>query len=367
MSNYQIIGLLFALVGLISGGILAWEGNRKQTLHLERLPLTQWMILISRILLGVLFFYSGFVKANDYIGFGYKLEEYFYTFAEQMPWMAGFWEFWEPLSAPLAWFISVFEMALAVAILVGWRMNLTAWLSLLMMVFFTILTAYSAITGSVQDCGCFGDALKITPWESFSKDIILTIVLIPLFLVRKTVKPWPDGRIAGMITAAAFVGSGLFSWWCHEHLPMVDYRAYKVGVDVQVCTEVVPPGEDFPKCKDFYPAFMGEEQPAIYAGRKMWILAYDLPHADEDALAAIPELAERYRAQGIEPILLTSTTPKDTEEILRTHGIDLPVGFGDGTALKTIIRSNPGYVLLQDGVIEGKWHHNDAPTLEDLP
>ena len=92
--------------------------------------------------------------------------------------MAGF-------AKPLAWFISVFEMALGVAVILGWRMNLTIWLSMIMMIFFTILTGYSHYTGAVADCGCFGDALKIEPWESFVKDIILTGMLIPVFLVRK--------------------------------------------------------------------------------------------------------------------------------------------------------------------------------------
>ncbi len=366
MDMYQLIGLLYALVAVIALGLLAWEWSKTRSLDLARLPLTNRMVLLARLLIGGLFLYSGFVKANDYLGFGYKLEEYFLTFAKDWPWSAWFWEFWEPLSAPLAWFISVFEIALAVAILVGWRMNLTAWLSLLMMIFFTLLTAYSAITGAVTDCGCFGDALKIDPWESFTKDIILTALLLPLFFVRKSVKPWPTNAIAGVATGLTFLVSGMYGYWCHEHLPLIDYRAYKNGVDLAVCTTDVPPGEDFPKCKDWGPGFMEEYEPDLFDGKKMMIVAYDLTHADPDALTDLASRSEAYREAGVEVVMLTSTLPDETRRIADEFGLGFPIGFMDGTALKTIVRSNPGYVLLQNGVIRDKWHHNDSPATEEV-
>ncbi|MDP5168967.1 MAG: DoxX family membrane protein [Bacteroidia bacterium] len=363
---YQIIGLSYAVVAAITLGVLGWEWSKSKSFDLANLPLTGNLVLLSRILIGALFFYSGFVKANDYIGFGYKLEEYFLTFASAWPWTAWFWNFWEPLAAPLAWFISVFEIALAVAIIVGWRMNLTAWLSMLMMVFFTVLTGYSAVTGSVTDCGCFGDALKIEPWESFVKDIILTSMLLPLFLVRKSVKPFPGARIAGILTAASFVIAGGYSYWCHEHLPAIDYRAYKVGVDLDVCTSEIPAGADFPKCKDWGPGFMGDYEPDFFSGTKMMIVAYDLKKSSDDGLSALPGLAQGYHGAGVETVMLTSSLPDATAAVVEKYHLPFTVGFMDGTALKTIVRSNPGYVLLENGIIKGKWHYNDAPDAAEV-
>lgn len=366
MDIYQVIGLLYAVVASISIGVLGWEWSKSKSFSLEKLPLSNKLILLSRLLIGGLFIYSGFVKANDYIGFGYKLEEYFMTFAKDWAWTSWFWEFWEPIAPQLAWFISVFEIALGVALIVGWRMNLTMWLSLLMMIFFTILTAYSAITGAVTDCGCFGDALKIEPSESFIKDIILTVMLLPLFFVRKSIKPVPSAKVAGALTVATFVLSGFYGFWCHEHLPAVDYRAYKPGVDLAVCTETIPDGEDFPKCKDWGVGFMGDYEPNMFEGTKMMVVAYDLGKSDEDALKAVSELATGYNSIGVEPIMLTSSLPDQTAEIASKSNLNLLIGFMDGTALKTIVRSNPGYVLLKEGVIIAKWHHNDAPLAEDL-
>ncbi len=363
---YQIIGLLYAVVAAIAVGLLGWEWSRARSFDLRDLPLTDKMVMLTRLLIGGLFLYSGFVKANDYIGFGYKLEEYFMTFAKEWPWTAWFWEFWEPLSAPLAWFISVFEMALAVAIIVGWRMNLTAWLSMLMMIFFTVLTGYSAVTGSVTDCGCFGDALKIEPFESFIKDIILTTMLLPLFLVRKSVKPIPSHGAATLLTAITFVLSGAYSFWCHEHLPVVDYRAYKVGVDLALCTTVIPDDADFPKCKDWGPGFLGDTEPDLFDGTVMMVVAYDLNKADPSGLQALSELSSSYTASGVKPVMLTATLPDQTSQVAEEYRLDFPIGFMDGTALKTIVRSNPGYVLMKDGVIMAKWHHNDVPDADEV-
>lgn len=366
MEFYQIVGLVFAVVAVISAGVLGWEWKTTNSLSVEKLPLSNKLILLSRLMIGGLFIYSGFVKANDYIGFGYKLEEYFMTFAKDWEWSAWFWNVWEPIAPELAWFISVFEIALGVAVMVGFMMNLTTWLSLLMMGFFTILTAYSAVTGAVTDCGCFGDALKIEPFESFIKDVILTVMLLPLFFVRKSIRPVPSGKIAGALTAGAFLLSGIYGYWCHEHLPAVDYRAYKVGVNLAYCTETIPPGEDFPKCKDWGPGFMGDYEPDFFSGTKMMVVAYDLDKADAEGMSALQSLAKRYERTGAEPVLLTASLTDAATQAAETYGLELLIGFMDGTALKTIVRSNPGYVLLDEGVIKGKWHHHDAPDSDEV-
>src|SRR6218665_838406 len=135
---------------------------------------------IARILVGLLFMYSGLIKANDTIGFAYKLEEYFEVFGT---------DFLVPAAVPLAMFICVFEVLLGFALLIGARLKLTLWLSMLMIIFFTFLTFYSAYFDKVNSCGCFGDAIKLTPWQSFSKDLILLVLLIIIIIGRQYVNP----------------------------------------------------------------------------------------------------------------------------------------------------------------------------------
>lgn len=132
----------------------------------------KYIVTLCRILVGVLFIISGFIKANDTLGFSYKLDEYFLVF--NMSFMSAF-------SVALAQFICVAEIVLGVATLVGWRMNLVTWLLMLMIVFFTFLTFYSAYFNVVKDCGCFGDALKLTPWQSFGKDVVLLVLILVIF------------------------------------------------------------------------------------------------------------------------------------------------------------------------------------------
>lgn len=369
MTSYQWIGLVFALVGVATSAVLAIEASRRKTLDLDHLPLSTVLITLTRVMVGVLFVYSGFVKANDYLGFAYKLEEYFYVFGEHFPPLRGFFHFFIPAAGGLAWFISVFEVALAIAILLGWRMNLTAWLSLLMMIFFTVLTGYSHFTGAVTDCGCFGDALPLKPWESFVKDLILMTMFIPLFLVRRSVRAFPQDRLAGIVTGLSFVLAGGYSWYCHNHLPRIDYRAYKVGVDLTVCTTEIGP-EGYPPCKDWYPDFTPEEFPAgdpgIFDGQVLLIVTYDLDQAPPEAARLSGELAGKLEDTSLKIIGATSSGDDALAAYRTNYGVKYPFCFMDETVLKTVIRSHPGYVLMEEGVILRKWHYNDTPTREEI-
>ncbi|MES2630059.1 MAG: DoxX family protein, partial [Bacteroidota bacterium] len=138
------------------------------------------LVTISRILVGSLFIVSGLVKANDTLGFSYKLIEYFEPGVLDMTWLI-------PFALPLAIFICVVEVVLGVATLLGGKMKLTAWSLLLMIVFFTFLTWYSAYFQKVLECGCFGDAIKLTPWESFSKDVVLLVFIVIIFIKRNAI------------------------------------------------------------------------------------------------------------------------------------------------------------------------------------
>lgn len=356
MSTYQLIGISYAAVGVLALFIGIWEGNSKKTWSLVALPLTRLSTWIIRLLVGGLFIYSGFIKANDYTGFAYKLEEYFTVFGT---------EFFVPLAFPLAWFISVFEIALGVALIVGYRFQLVLWLTTLMMIFFTFLTGYSHVTGAVTDCGCFGDALKIEPWESFTKDIILTFMLIPLWLVRKSIRPIPNDRVAGGLTLASFLLFGIFAYYCRIHLPMIDYRAYKVGVDMRECTTQIGP-DGLPPCKDWDFSFLEEPSFELFQGNTLMMVQYDLPHAPDKALEESAQLAQDLSNSSVQIVALTASGSTVIKEKKSQFGLTYPFALMDQTVLKTIIRSNPGYVLVQEGTIMGKWHYNDIPSPEEI-
>ena len=377
-----IVLIIAGLIDLFASGIIGKKALQKLGRSTEtNRPITHALVWAIRIYVAVLFIYSGFVKANDYIGFSYKLEEYFQVFAEYLPFMAGFWKFWEGLSEPLAWFISVFEIALAVAILLGWRMRITAWLTVLMMVFFTILTGFSAITGEVTDCGCFGDALKLKPYMSFTKDLIYLVILTPLFLLRNQIKPFPNAASSLAVVLLVFLGSGIYGWYCHENLPVVDYRAYKVGTDLGLCT-TVPGDEGIPKCKDWdeivYKDFIANERAATdtnfvmpapldpFEGDVLLVVAYKMEKAPEEALKQSGDLARALQGAGVNTLLMTSTGPSIVEGILKANNMEYPVSFRDATMLKTTVRANPGYILLKNGTVVAKWHHNNIPDVTEI-
>jgi uncharacterized membrane protein YphA (DoxX/SURF4 family) len=136
----------------------------------------------SRFFVGTLFIFSGLIKLNDPIGTQIKMEEYFEVFTEDF---GSFFHYFIPWSLEIGMIMILLELAIGVAILIYWRMNLTTWTLLLLMIFFTFLTGYSAILEKVTDCGCFGDAIKLTPWESFIKDLVLMVFVLHLFWYRK--------------------------------------------------------------------------------------------------------------------------------------------------------------------------------------
>src|SRR3954466_4402980 len=146
-----------------------------------------WLTQAARILVGGLFIFSGFIKANDPLGFSYKLKEYFEVF--QADTGMAFFEYFAHVALPLAIIICASEIVLGVMLLIGYRRDLTLGLLFAQIAFFTFLTFYSACYNKVTHCGCFGDFLKLQPWESFWKDVALMILITILFAGRVNIRP----------------------------------------------------------------------------------------------------------------------------------------------------------------------------------
>jgi uncharacterized membrane protein YphA (DoxX/SURF4 family) len=354
----------------------------------------------SRFFVGGLFIFSGLIKLNDPIGTQIKMEEYFEVFAQDF---GSFFSAFIPWSLEIGMIMIVLELALGVAILLYYRMNLTTWILLLLMVFFTFLTGYSAILNKVTDCGCFGDAIKLTPWQSFWKDIILMVFVLHLFWHRRRFVPVLRSREGHFAVGAAVVLCTFLGIRAINHLPFIDFRAYKVGNNIP--HEMQPPvaaigeyvfkkdgkeiksekylqpdqGYEYvsyrivnedkikPKITDY--AVMDVDGNDItgntFTGPKLIIVMVDVEKASTKNIADIRQLTKDLEHQ-VDAYILTSSSAYTTDRFRHENQLGVPFYFADATVLKTIIRSNPGICLWKDGTVLGNWHHNDTPAASEV-
>src|ERR1700722_7367720 len=175
-------------------------------------------ISVVRTVVGILFIFSGLVKADDPLGLSYKMQEFFEVWNIH---------FLDHLTLAFSILMIVFEIVAGVAVLVGWRMRLFSWLLLLLMIFFTFLTGYAYLSGKVRECGCFGDCIPLTAGESFVKDLVLLALVLFLFAMRNRIKPlWPSFVSAAVLVAATFL-SFIFQGYVLKHLPVAECLPYK--------------------------------------------------------------------------------------------------------------------------------------------
>ena len=194
-------------------------------------------INIIRVFVGLLFIFSGLVKANDPLGTAYKMEEYFEVWNTDLATSSFFlkdalinlFHFFNEHTLFLSVTMNAFEIIAGAALLFGWRMKLFSWLLLLLMIFFTILTGYTYKTGKPTNCGCFGDCIKITPEFSFYKDILLSALILILLYARKHIKPLFTSRLnTGLLFLVTIFSFGL-QWYALRYLPPVDCLPFKRG------------------------------------------------------------------------------------------------------------------------------------------
>src|SRR5690606_3033046 len=185
----------------------------------------KYIIWIARIIVGLLFIISGLIKLNDPMGFSFKLEEYFSSGVLDLPFLMH-------MALGISIVVVIVEVLLGVLLLLGFKPKFTLWSLLLMIVFFTFLTFYSAYFNKVTDCGCFGDAVKLTPWESFTKDIVLLVLILILFRGRGHIHPLFPPRTNWIVTGLALVACIWFADHVLRHLPSVDFRPYKIGANI---------------------------------------------------------------------------------------------------------------------------------------
>src|SRR5579872_4887870 len=190
------------------------------------------LIAIARILVGILFIFSGLVKADDPLGLSYKMQEFFEA-----------WNFhwFDHVTLAFSMLMIVFEIVAGVALLLGWRIRVFSWLLLLLIIFFTFLTGYAYLSGKVRECGCFGDCIPLTAGQSFSKDLLLLVLILFLFAVRDRILPVLPKTGSAAVLILTTILSFAFQWYVLVHLPAVDCLPYKAGNNIPEKMKA-PPG-----------------------------------------------------------------------------------------------------------------------------
>ncbi len=357
---------------------------------------------ISRIIIGVTFIFSGFVKGIDPLGSAYKFSDYF---------MAAHLPQWPELALVLSFLLSGAEFLIGMAMITGTYMVFTSWVALFFMVFFTILTLILAIFNPVSDCGCFGDAIKLTNWETFYKNVFFLILVVFIFIYRNKVKFNYNKFFEPAVIAISIICFYGISFYSYKHLPIIDFMPYSRGSNI-IEKMTIPPGAPTDEYQtqliyknkntgelktfgmDNYPwqdtlnwqwvdtrsvlIKKGYTPPihdfsissidgqnitdSILSSNKFVYLAiaYNLKKADKTALKKLDTLA-MYCASSTDKVFyaVTASTVGDIHSVSSELHLLYPFYVADETMLKTVIRANPGLLLLYKGTIIGKWHFND--------
>jgi uncharacterized membrane protein YphA (DoxX/SURF4 family) len=355
----------------------------------------------SRFFVGGLFIFSGLIKLNDPIGTEIKLEEYFEVFGQDF---GSFFLVFKPFALEIGMFLIVLEVVLGVAVLIFYRMQTTSAVLLGLIIFFTFLTFYSAYFNKVTDCGCFGDAIKLTPWESFIKDIVLLVFILHLFWHRKkyrSVLYTKEGHAVVAATTIVCIALGIYAV---QHLPFLDFRAYRIGNNIP--QQMQPPeqpifeyvfqkkdgeqitsdkyltdtltykyisvkqvNEEMTKAKITDYAVSSPEGEDVtqntFEGSKLLFIIYDVSKASSKNIDKIRQLIESLEGK-VEMMALTASGSSEFDAFRHEHQLAIPYYFADATVLKTIVRSNPGVTLWINGTVKGMWHHNDAPDADEV-
>jgi len=363
------------------------------------------LVWAARIIVGVLFVFSGLVKAIDPLGLTYKMQEFFEVWAADgyftpvMNWLNGH-----------AFLFSIImitaEVALGVALLVGWRKKLTLRLLLLLMLLFTFLTSYVLFSGKIRSCGCFGDCIPLTPIQTFTKDIILLLLIIFLLLKQKYIEPIFRDAMPLVAVLGSIIGVLFLQNYVIEHLPTTDCLPYKKGNDIlalrQIPADAVPDKFSYSfvyqkegvkkefrtdslpdsswtfaerketlsskgynnvaKINDFILSdSTGGDSTEVILNKPSYYLFFvkEMTGDSDKWLSSFSDVAKLAKQQKL-PIYLVTSDPKKVDQFFnKLHSFNLPVFTCDATAIKTAARANPTMFLMKGPVVQEKYSWAD--------
>ena len=367
---------------------------------------------ISRTLLGLVFIFSGVVKAIDPLGTVYKIEDYLKAFG-------GFFNELLPMAELAAWALIILELLLGVCMVLNIRTQWTSWLALLFYLVMTPLTLYIALTNPVSDCGCFGDAIVLTNWQTFWKNVVLIVLAIILVALRKHVRQLWSNWMEMLLVALTILATVVFMSWTRNHLPVKDFRPYKIGNHLPTLMEYPEDAEpdvyeyafvyekdgveqtftleNYPKGDSTW-TFVRQDSRLVKKGYEppihdleilnanyedlTWdileseepvtlVVMYDLKKADKAQIAKVEALASNLIASSPDTLPLQGES-EGALYILTGSGTDDIINFCleypalsdyvctcDPVTLKTIVRANPGVIVLQNGTVIDKYNLRD--------
>lgn len=356
--------------------------------------------LISRFVIGIVFIFSGYVKAIDPLGSAYKFSDYFEAFGM---------EFMMPIAFPLAVLLSSSELLIGLCLVLHLRMKVSAWALLVFMLFFTILTLILAITNPVTDCGCFGDAIILTNWQTFYKNLFFLIPTLIIFFQKNAFTSYFHKSLEWALVSGLAISAVMLSVYAYNNLPTIDFRPYKIGTHIEKDMELpegaavdeyetvlvyekngvqkeftieqIPSQDTAWKWVETKNVLISEgDEPPIHdfsitsidglditydilydPGLSFLVIAYDLNKSSTEGLKNLDGFFKSLEGESVKVYGLSSSTDNVVKEKVADQGIDMEFFTSDEITLKTIIRSNPGLVLLKDGHIVGKWHYNNIP------
>lgn len=366
------------------------------------------VFLIARLAVGAVFTFSGFVKIIDPWGTAYKIQDYLEAMGE-------FFMNFSSFAFAASVILATVELAVGANLFFGIRVRQNAFVAAVLMLFMTPLTLWIAIENPVHDCGCFGDAVVISNWATFWKNVVLVVLIALIFIFLKTYRCRLTKTCQWIIEGFTVLCALGLAGYCYRTLPIVDFRPYHISADIRKGMEIPEDAEqDVYDTKliyekngvqkeftiDNYPAndstwhFVDQNSvlvkqgyvPPIHdftidteddgdvteeflddKGYTFLIISYDLSKVNfnDQKRRKITDLNAFALKNGYSLYLLTASVDEDIQNFRKTVSQDVVVGLTDKITLKTIIRYNPGVVLVKDGVIINKWPLPDVPDFKE--
>lgn len=372
------------------------------------------ILTFIRVFVGLLFIFSGLIKANDPSGLAYKMGEFFEVWAREgiqpklMLWLNEY-------ALSMSIIMITFEIIAGIALIIGYRFKLFSFLILILTIFFTFLTAYANFSGKIKECGCFGDCIKLQANESFMKDLILLVLILLLVFFRKQIKQsFNNGLATGIMVATLIFTLGI-QWYALKHLPFKDCLPYKVGNNI---LKEMTPGENYKPAeyqtlliyekdgvkKEFtdknFPwedtlwKFVdskstvikeAENAPTIldfaitdyngqdltqtilnYPGYMVMIFFKDVNIANTEKIEKLSQFIQECKTAKIPILAVSASGDIETNKFKEKYKLDIEFTSIDATVCKTAMRANPGIIALKNGTISNKWSWADYPTLSNL-
>jgi len=294
---------------------------------------------------GILFVFSGFVKLVDPQGSAYKFEEYFGGDVLNLEGLI-------PFALPFSIVLILTELILGIALLLGYRTKTTLWCLFGITTLFLCLTGYSAIFDKVTDCGCFGDAIKLTAWETFYKNIIFLMLIVWMMIKHDQIKPLFSKNITQPILIASVFSSLYVIYHVLTYLPLIDFRPYAIGKNIRAGMVYQEDGE-IPPVHDFYLESETDDLTDVIldAPKAILMVANHLEHVDGEAWKELIKLSNKATDKGYLVYLLSSSSTALVSKTKEENTLPFDVLFCDGTTLKTMIRANPGILGLHQGTV----------------